>query len=432
MTIDNPALAKYSAFKDKKFLVVDDFQEFRTAIKRMVEAFGAVDVDTASDGEDAIEQIKQKMYDVILCDYNLGNGKDGQQVLEEGKYSKAINEAQIFILLTAENTADMVMGALEYEPDTYLIKPFTKEMVYERLIKCIEQKQALMEIYKSLEGADPENAIKICDKIISSGGKYVLPCIKIKVRELIKLKKYKEASLIYQMLLDARDLSWALLGLGKCYFYLEKYDEAKAKFELLLEDNASCVEAMDWIAKIHLIKGDKLASQKILEKAATISSKSIIRQQNLADIAYDNQDLLISERAYKAATDLGKHSCYRRDHDYYRFAEVLYKKSIEEDNPAAKIRYEAEAGLAVQSIIHFNAKNKKSLLDPYIFLLKKQISFDKHQQALKTLNKIIGVINTDDTAAKPILEELQIYLNATSDKSFIKAAEDIKNKIGAK
>ena len=58
----NVQLSKYKDFQNKKFLVVDDFPEFRTAIKRMVEAFGGTDIDTASDGEDAIAKILANKY----------------------------------------------------------------------------------------------------------------------------------------------------------------------------------------------------------------------------------------------------------------------------------------------------------------------------------------------------------------------------------
>ena len=70
-------------YSDKRFLVVDDFNDFLSSVKAMLREMGARDVDTANRGEEAIAMCRQKRYDIILHDYNLGAGKNGQQVLEE-------------------------------------------------------------------------------------------------------------------------------------------------------------------------------------------------------------------------------------------------------------------------------------------------------------------------------------------------------------
>ena len=66
-----------------RFLIVDDFSDFRTSLKSMLRDLGAKDVDTADRGEDTLVMCRHKRYDIILHDYNLGAGKNGQQVLEE-------------------------------------------------------------------------------------------------------------------------------------------------------------------------------------------------------------------------------------------------------------------------------------------------------------------------------------------------------------
>ncbi len=84
-------------YSNKRFLVVDDFSDFRTSMKSMLRDIGAKDVDTADRGEDALALCRHKRYDIILHDYNLGAGKNGQQVLEELKGSSADVEASALI-----------------------------------------------------------------------------------------------------------------------------------------------------------------------------------------------------------------------------------------------------------------------------------------------------------------------------------------------
>ena len=67
----------------KTYLVIDDLADMRSMIRSMLVAYGVTNIDMAGNGKDAIKSLSKTQYDVVLCDYNLGEGKDGQQVLEE-------------------------------------------------------------------------------------------------------------------------------------------------------------------------------------------------------------------------------------------------------------------------------------------------------------------------------------------------------------
>ncbi|MEE9395393.1 MAG: response regulator, partial [Methylococcales bacterium] len=59
----------------KSFLIVDDHQAMRNGIAEMLYSSGADDVDKAMRGDEAITRLKERRYDAVLCDYNLGKGK---------------------------------------------------------------------------------------------------------------------------------------------------------------------------------------------------------------------------------------------------------------------------------------------------------------------------------------------------------------------
>ena len=71
------------SYNQKRFLIVDDFSDFRSSVKSMLGQMAAKHIDIAANGEEAIAQCRNCKYDIILHDYNLGEGKNGQQVLEE-------------------------------------------------------------------------------------------------------------------------------------------------------------------------------------------------------------------------------------------------------------------------------------------------------------------------------------------------------------
>ncbi len=66
-------------FTDKKpirVLHVDDEAIFLSVAKECLEMLGAFEVDKALSVKEAVEKMKNKEYDVIVCDYQMP-GKDG-------------------------------------------------------------------------------------------------------------------------------------------------------------------------------------------------------------------------------------------------------------------------------------------------------------------------------------------------------------------
>lgn len=94
-------------------LIIDDFQGMRTMLREFVRAMGVTKIDTASNGKEAIALLSEKKYDIVICDYNLGMGQNGQQILEEAKLRRYIGYSTIWVMVTAEKTMDMFMGAAE-------------------------------------------------------------------------------------------------------------------------------------------------------------------------------------------------------------------------------------------------------------------------------------------------------------------------------
>ena len=106
-------------------LIVDDFENFRGTLYKMLLDLGIGNADSAASGEEALRFCKARSYDLILCDNNLGKGKSGQQVLEELRSTNNPCSDSLFILVSAENSKGTIMAAYDYEPDAYLAKPIT-------------------------------------------------------------------------------------------------------------------------------------------------------------------------------------------------------------------------------------------------------------------------------------------------------------------
>src|SRR6185369_17936056 len=72
-----------SNYNKKRFLVIDDQPLARDALRTVAQTIGAFAVEFASNYQDAIYRIRNNVPEIILCDYILGDGRSGQQLLEE-------------------------------------------------------------------------------------------------------------------------------------------------------------------------------------------------------------------------------------------------------------------------------------------------------------------------------------------------------------
>ncbi len=297
-------------------------------LRNMLCVYCPDEITEASDGEEAIQLISQNNFDVILCDYNLGNGKDGQQVLEESKEKDLLPYSTIYIMTTAENTSEMVMGAVEYMPDDYLSKPFTKEVLISRLKRLVERKENLKDISLSIQQRDYVSAIEKCKKLLEKSPPNRYELLKIQTDLYIRINDYGSAENIVRNVLEEREIPWALLDLGKIHFFRKNYDDAQYIFEDLADDNPNFLFAHDWLSKVHEKKGDLINSQSALIKAVEKSPKAIKRQKILANISFQNKDFDTSEKAYKHIVRTGKYSCYLSPDDFSGLAKVYLQKDM--------------------------------------------------------------------------------------------------------
>ncbi|MTW21624.1 tetratricopeptide repeat protein [Allochromatium palmeri] len=296
------------AFTAKTFLVIDDFADMRAAIKGILVSLGVAHIDQARNGSEAIAKMQQNHYDVILCDYNLGPGKDGQQVLEEARHRQLIGVDCIFIMITAENTREMVMGAVEYAPDSYLSKPFTKDLLQTRLAKLFERKAHLTVVNQALLAKDISAAIRALDLLISKKPRNLGELLKLKSEICIDSNRLDEAATTLEQVLAIREMPWARLGIGKIQFMRKHFDQALETFRQLIEQDSNFIGAYDWLAKTQTAQRHFAEAEETLRTAVRLSPRGIRRQHALGDLALNNGHPEIAETAYEHAVGLSKHS----------------------------------------------------------------------------------------------------------------------------
>ncbi|PCJ41318.1 MAG: hypothetical protein COA99_08945 [Moraxellaceae bacterium] len=319
-------------YSELRYLIVDDFDSYRASLNEMILGIGANHVYLARDGKEAIRMCKATPYDVIFMDYNLGKGKNGQQILEELHASNLIKNRTVFIMTTAEVNTGMVLSALEHQPDVYLAKPFSFTELKNRLDTAYIRNKELEDILWALDASDYKKAITHCDEKIDKRNSTAFWCQKIKAELLYKTGQYEGALEIYQPPADDRQSSWALLGLGKTLTAMKKFSEANRYLSLLLEKTPLSLEAHDALADNLQKSGDIELAQQTLKSALSISGRSVPRHKTYADICIQNEDLESALDALRKAISLATNSIHYGADNGLRLARclTLYASGVEQ------------------------------------------------------------------------------------------------------
>ena len=314
-------------FSKKKALLIEDMAEARIMQKKMLTDFGFATIDIAMKAETAIQLLQSNAYDVILSDYNLGNGKDGQQLLEEVRHSALIPNTATYLMVTAETSIEMVMGAIEYQPDGYVTKPFSQAVLQRRLSKLIETKEKLYEVNVALDAKNFEGAMTAAKQVMKDHPSLIGKCERIIGECLLEVKEYKKALSLFNKTLKDRKMPWALFGKAKTYFYMGDLESAEKNLRQLMLDNRFFVSAYDWLAKIQVSQGKLEEAQSTLIDAVGRSPKNILRQIELGKVSLSLQDYLAAEMAFRRAVFLAKYSCYNTADVYLKHLESLARLS---------------------------------------------------------------------------------------------------------
>jgi DNA-binding response OmpR family regulator len=104
---------------DMKILVVDDEPDLLEHLRETLTS-QKYDVDTADNGESALDKLFDNLYDLIILDIMLPK-VDGLVILREIR--KANIETPV-LMLTAKGTVEDKIKGLDYGADDYLAKPF--------------------------------------------------------------------------------------------------------------------------------------------------------------------------------------------------------------------------------------------------------------------------------------------------------------------
>lgn len=268
----------------------------------------------------------------MLCDYNLGDGRNGQQILEELRFRKLLSHTAVFMMITAETSRHMVLAARDCQPDAYLAKPINRAVLHTRLSSLLQQREALLPINRELDRDNYEKAVALCLQAQKTQPRYTTWLLKTLGDLYFRLGELDQAESIYNDTLISRDIPWALLGRCRVLLAKGKGEDAVLDLQRLVNSNPDCMEAYDLLAESFAITGNPIQAQQILEAAVQHSPSALLRQKQLALQAEMNADMESAVKAWRRTVNLSQHSIHDSPNHYLALSSALADLSESADS----------------------------------------------------------------------------------------------------
>jgi two-component system chemotaxis response regulator CheY len=114
-----------------RVLVADDFATMRKIVRNILKQIGFNDIVEAEDGNAALQVLQNEKIGLVVTDWNMPN-MSGLELLEKIRENPRIAHVPV-LMVTAEGLKENVIAAVKAGVNNYVVKPFTAEVLQEKI-----------------------------------------------------------------------------------------------------------------------------------------------------------------------------------------------------------------------------------------------------------------------------------------------------------
>ena len=297
-------------------LVVEAHQGMRAQLRSMLDSFDITGVQFAPSAGAAVRKLRERQFDLILCDHDLGEGQDGQHLLEDLRSQRIIPLETLFIMISSERNYERVIGAAELAPNDYILKPLTPGTLLARLQRALAKREAFLPAYRRVETGDSEGAIEACLLAEQEYPAYRTDFMRLRAELLDQQGQTGKAETVYRAILELKSIPWARLGLARTLYRSKRFDEAEQILEGLVAESNYYLDAYDWLARVREAMNRPEQARSVLVDAVGLSPHRISRLRHLGAVSVSAGDYEGAERALSEVVRKSKYSDFRDPQDH--------------------------------------------------------------------------------------------------------------------
>lgn len=278
----------------KSVLVVDDSHIIQQTTKAVLQkcGFPAANLYSASNATDALQACRSTIFDILLLDFNLGNGRSGLQLLEQLHHLELLDHNPLVLIITADDSLPIVMAFAEYEPDDYLVKPLRADNLQKRLAINFNQQQLNETVWQAFQNTGVAGARQALQQAKSDKS------FRLTVTQLCKrLAKHNKADTAIALLKSftrQHDYLPAKLLLVELLLNNGSHEQAAMANNALQAGFPKHINVLDLAAKIHMKNKDFQQGYQLWIQAYQLSHYNLERLLGLVLLEHT----LLSERGH--------------------------------------------------------------------------------------------------------------------------------------
>lgn len=338
-------------FSGKKVLILDKRLEDLRTLRDLLTALGFEPPAVASSVNMALSILREQSADLCFMAYDLGKGeKSGLQVMHEAQAEGIRCYGTGFVLVADPETARLLFGSLEYSPDLCISKPYNHFQLRQLLEKLLRLKQAIKPLDELMDRQQWEKALVLCEKKIQAFPSLKVYLLRLKGIILLRLERYREAQLLFEQMLEARDQHWMRVGAGVAAYREGNFEMASDRLNGVINQQQVCVDAYSWLARLHRLRGDLSLALALLRKSVLLQPSVALLQGELGNVAARMQEWKLAADAFRNAVRFGRYSAFQQPEYYFALARSL-TDCMEGQQGGRAAEFEAEAIQVLEQVI---------------------------------------------------------------------------------
>jgi DNA-binding response OmpR family regulator len=325
------AVKDMTPLKGKTALVVDSALATRRALQEQLSQLGAKAVIFASSVSEVEQHLSSREFALIVCEYQLEGDRNGQQLLEDLRVNKKLAWSTAFMMVTGERSYGNVVAVAEFEPDDYLIKPFTASTLSDRVVRVFNRKIRLADAYRSMFEGRFQEVPAICEDLESKFPQYLNELERMRIESFYRLAEYEKTEQELQAKIEKAPKPWMQLLLAKVNLEKKQFEQANDLLTEVVKTNPEYLAASDLFADVLWEQNRPADALDILEKMGAKALSSTTRLRKLADLAVRIGDNTRSKNYLTKVIDRSRNTSLSQIHDYLQLSKIYVQEGRHEE-----------------------------------------------------------------------------------------------------
>ncbi|HIF9411534.1 TPA: response regulator [Photobacterium damselae] len=271
-----------------KILLIDDQSSSALMLKSLFIKLGFSLVDIASSAEDAIYLARHNKYELLCVDYHLNHKISGVDLVSLLKKKHYLSPACSLLFISGDNSSETILTAMTLNPDGFLVKPLSLNILEQKLSVLLKEKQQRQPIFDALIQHNNELAIQRCkEQMLKYGFSNKLNILLLDL--LVSQQLWSSVEIILEHLKHSQQHQ-LIIYKAKLALYHNEIDQAETLLTQLIEKVPLYGEAYDLLIEIYCQQEQwqsaLIWAQKVLKLTPAVSARALV----VADLAIKTQD----------------------------------------------------------------------------------------------------------------------------------------------